>query len=240
MKHYIDQIVQQAALSGITVSRDTAERMLRHLEHVIAANDRVRLTAIDTIERGVRLHILDSLVALPEVRRAPEGSCADLGTGGGYPGIPLALATGRHFSLFDSVQKKVAAVKEFTATEHLDDGIGLYAIRAEEAASDEMHRAKYAVVVARALSALPSLIELAAPLMQPSGHFIAMKGRLDGDELSRGDAVADLLGLKRVSVREAVLPGGDEVRTIVAYERVRDSSVRLPRRTGLAQRKPLA
>ena len=240
MKQYITAIMSEAEAAGFALTPSNADVLLRHLNYVIEANSRVRLTAIDSLESGVRLHIIDSILALPELTSAPPGTAIDIGTGGGYPGIPMALLSGRRFVLADSVRKKVSAVAEYLAAE---DGIGqvsTVAARAEELAADSAHRASYGVVVARALSALPSLVELAAPLLVEGGHLIAMKGGITQEELDRGTQASAVCGMSLKSVRRFELPSSGEQRSVIVYEKIGAATIDLPRRTGLAQRKPLA
>ena len=92
------------------LTREQHELLLKHLSLVIEENKVTNLTRIDSLESGRLLHIEDSLAAVPECLDAPQGPVADLGTGGGFPGIPLAVATGRSVDLVDSVGKKTKAL----------------------------------------------------------------------------------------------------------------------------------
>ena len=138
----------------------------------------------------------------------------------------------------DSVGKKATAVNDILAPLGLTAAISAIAARAESHA--ECNRGAYSVVTARAVSSLPSLVELASPLLALGGRLVSLKGRVDDDELSRGRRAAGLCGMAEISVRRTKLPGGDEYRTIVTYERTGEPRLVLPRRDGLAQTKPLA
>jgi 16S rRNA (guanine527-N7)-methyltransferase len=216
----------------------------RHLDFVIETNDAIRLTAI--VERGEaeRLHILDSLLVLPEILAAPAGPMLDMGSGGGFPGIPLAVVSGRDTDLLDSVQKKARAVQSFLDTEQekqpqlLFPRIRSLGMRAEELAIE--YPSYYGVVTARALSSLPALVELATPLLCLGGQLVALKGRSDDKEIERGVKAANRVGMKFVTKRKYSLSGGNEQRTAIVLKRVKESSIGLPRRPGMAQRKPLA
>ncbi len=186
----------------------------------------------------MRLHLLDSLLPLRDVDAAPSGKLLDIGTGGGFPGAALCIATDREGVLLDSVQKKSRSVNSILADMGLSPAIAAVAERAEDHARS--HRAEYAVVTARAVAELPALVELASPLLAQGGLFIALKGTPDDSELLRGREVASLVGMKEVSVRRTEIPGGGERRCIVVYEKQGSSVTRLPRRVGLAQSSPLA
>ena len=95
-------------------------------------------------------------------------------------------------------------------------------------------------MVARAVSSLPSLVELASPLLQDGGVLVCLKGRVPQAELDCGRKAAAKCGLSELGAREFVLPGGGEQRAVVSYRKTGDSAVPLPRRVGLAQKRPLA
>ena len=225
--------------NDIVLQEDALQFLYRHLDYVLATNSSIRLTAIHSKEEGERLHILDSLMVLPEVVSAPEGRMLDIGTGGGYPGIPLALAAERSVDLLDSVQKKARAIEDFVKKDY-KGSLELRALgeRAEELALSKP--AYYSVVLARAVSSLPALVELSSPLLMLGGRLIAHKGSFDEEELKRAVAVADITGMRYLSKREYELLGGDEQRTVYVFEKSGESSIDLPRRSGRAQRKPLA
>lgn len=160
-----------------------------------------------------------------------------MGTGAGYPGLPLHIVSGRSSTLLDSVGKKVHAVQEFIDQLHLKDVRPVHS-RLEDYARD--HRSQYSVVVARALSSLPVLVEYAAPFLSHGGLFIAAKARPDLDELCSGDQAAVMCGMRRIDFDEFDLPYGLGHRTVVVYKSVSQPSIKLPRQSGTAKRSPLA
>lgn len=213
--------------------------MIDYLLEILAVNERINLTNITEPEAALRLHIVDSLTALPELAGSPVGPALDIGSGGGFPGVPLAIASGRPFTLLDSVAKKGCAVRD--VLENLSPyalDIEVLSARAEQQAIPD--RGQFSAVVARAVAPLPSLVELASPFLQPGGLLIALKGRPDSSERGSGAAVARMVGMAEQSWRELSLPRGGERRTVVAYIKERRSTVDLPRRAGLAQHSPLS
>lgn len=207
-----------------------------HLELVIQENTITNLTRIIDWEQGQLLHIEDSLQGLPEVLEAPEGLLIDLGTGGGFPGIPLAIMTRRETLLVDSVGKKIKALDRIINELGLTDHIKTYAGRAEDLAQQEPESA--AVITARALSSLPSLLELAAPLLQKGGHLVCYKGQPSDEEVTHARELEDLLGMELISQRDLVLSDNETHRSILVFEKVAEPKVKLPRRVGMAQKKP--
>jgi 16S rRNA (guanine527-N7)-methyltransferase len=221
----------------ISVDPAGAELLLDHLAWLLHTTALINLTAITDPRTALRLHLIDSLTALPEVVGAPDGPLLDIGTGGGYPGFPLAVASGRDAVLLDSVGKKAHALAAFLVDRGITS-VTTVPSRAEEYAVEAV--GDFSVVVARAVGSLASLVELAAPLLKQPGVFVALKGRLDEAELERGNKAGQQVGLTLTAARTLELPGGRESRTVLTYTRTHRPSLTLPRRTGLAQKSPLA
>ncbi|MDD6729576.1 MAG: 16S rRNA (guanine(527)-N(7))-methyltransferase RsmG [Eggerthellaceae bacterium] len=218
------------------LTREQHELLLKHLSLVIEENKVTNLTRIDSVESGRLLHVEDSLAAVPECLDAPQGPVAELGTGGGFPGIPLAVATGRSVDLVDSVGKKTKALDRIIEKLGLSATVRTYNGRIEELALDRPEH--YALVTARALTALPSLIELASPLLMPGGRLVALKSADIGDERSWARAIEEKVGMREVSLRTFTLSDGVTERSIIVYEKAGTPSVKLPRRPGMAQKRP--
>ena len=215
----------------------TMSLMQRYLDSILEANKVTNLTRITDGEQARLLHIEDSLVGLPEVDEAPAGLYGVLGSGGGFPGVPLALATGRKTLLVDSVKKKMAIVQSALDDLSLSEQISTSSERIEDLPLE--YKEKFAVLTARALSKLVSLIELASPLLKKSGRLVCYKAQLSSEELEEALAVQDLVGMKMISQREICLSDGETTRTIVVFEKIGKPRIKLPRRIGLAQKQPL-
>lgn len=215
----------------------TMSLMQRYLDSILEANKVTNLTRITDGEQARLLHIEDSLVGLPEVNEAPTGLYGDLGSGGGFPGVPLALATGRKTLLVDSVKKKMAIVQSALDDLSLSEQISTSSERIEDLPLE--YKEKFAVLTARALSKLVSLIELASPLLKNGGRLVCYKAQLSSEELEEALAVQDLVGMKMISQREICLSDGETTRTIVVFKKIGKSRIKLPRRIGLAQKQPL-
>jgi 16S rRNA (guanine527-N7)-methyltransferase len=214
------------------------ELLVTHLRYIIEQNQYLNLTRISDEEQGVLLHIEDSLTALPELEAAPAGALADLGSGAGFPGIPLAIMSGRDCTLVEKTQKKARVIQRFIEGSALAERVTVEALLAEELAKQRAEH--FAVVVARALSSLPSLMELTAPLLQPDGILIAYKGDLTSEELARGRCLERELGMTITGSRSFVLSDGLSKRTLVCIQKTGKARRLLPRKLGQAQRHPLA
>jgi 16S rRNA (guanine527-N7)-methyltransferase len=229
------QIADGMRQLGVDAAPGVVDALARHARRVLEANKAMNLTSIAEAD-FVALHVLDSLSAHAFLRAGDGGRFADLGSGAGYPGVPLAVVTGRPVALVESVCKKAAFLEGVCADLRLEATV--HPIRAEELALT--HAGAFGSVVARALSSLPSLVELAAPLLMAGGELVCLKGRPGADELQRGDSAAAKCGLTRERTEAMTVPGVDAVRTIVVYRKTGPPRLTLPRRTGLAQRQPLA
>lgn len=206
----------------------------RHLELVIEANKTTNITRISTWDEGMLLHVEDSLVGLPEVEEAPEGRLVDIGSGAGYPGIPLAIESGRATLLADSVGKKTAILAS-TVEELGLDNVEVYTGRIEDLAREKA--GVFAVVTARALAQLSVLMELASPLLQDGGRLVCYKANVSDEELQHALSLQERLGMSLVSDRTVEL--GDACRRIISFEKSGRPQINLPRKTGMAQKRPL-
>lgn len=206
----------------------------RHLELVIEANKTTNITRISTWDEGMLLHVEDSLVGLPEVEVAPEGRLVDIGSGAGYPGIPLAIESGRTTLLADSVGKKTAILASMVEELGLDN-VEVYTGRIEDLAREKA--GVFAVVTARALAQLSVLMELASPLLQDGGRLVCYKANVSDEELQHALSLQERLGMSLVSDRAVEL--GDARRRIISFEKYRRTQINLPRKTGMAQKRPL-
>lgn len=206
----------------------------RHLELVIEANKTTNITRISTWEEGMLLHVEDSLVGLPEVMDAPAGRMADIGSGAGYPGIPLAIESGRQTLLADSVGKKTAILSSMVETLGLEN-VEVYTGRIEDLAREKP--AAFTVVTARALAQLSILMELASPMLQEGGRLVCYKANVSDEELQHALSLQEQLGMKHVSDRTVTL--GDNCRRIICFEKTDRPKIKLPRKVGMAQKRPL-
>jgi len=220
------------AAAGVDVTPEQAHRLIQHAALVLKTNAELNLTRITEPESVVTLHIVDSLAFLPLISPL-AGHIVDIGAGAGYPGIPLAIL-GYDVLLCESLKKKAAFLE--TCVAELELSTSVSSERAEELATRRPGAAE--VVIARAVSALPSLVELAAPLLTKGGRLVAMKGIPSTQELDQAEYAASQCGMKSVEAVRYSLAGGEE-RSVFVYQRVARARIKLPRRNGMAQRQPL-
>ena len=209
----------------------------RYVALLLDANERHNLTRIVVPADVARLHLLDALSALPLIDAADPASALDLGSGGGVPGIVLALARPDvRWTLVDSVRRKVETLSGFAEALHLRN-LTAVAERAE-VLGQGAHRESYDLVTARACAALPVLAEYALPLTRIGGELLAWKGPMSEEETIAGARDAALLGGAPPEVLPSGVPSlGDHV-----FVRIRKETAtpeRYPRRPGVPARQPL-
>ena len=159
-----------------------------------------------------------------------------MGSGAGFPGIPLAIMTGRETLLADSVGKKTRALGSFAAELGIDDIVSTYHGRIEDLALQQPNH--FSLVTARALSSLASLLELASPLLAKGGSLVCYKTHSESEELEHAREIARKLGMEFVSSRGFTLSDGETSRAIIVFRKRCNPSMKLPRRVGMAQKKP--
>ena len=185
-----------------------------------------------------RLHLLDALAALPLVDEVAPSRALDLGSGGGVPGIVLAIARpATSWSLVEAARKKADVLAGFVEKLQLSN-VDVHAERAETLGRDAAHRATHDLVTARACASLPVLAEYALPLLRPHGILVAWKGRLDPDELRAGRAASLLLGGGEPEERPTGVAALGDHRFVVV-RKVEATPERYPRRPGEPGRRPL-
>jgi 16S rRNA (guanine527-N7)-methyltransferase len=168
----------------------------------------------------------------------PNTEVLDLGAGAGYPGMVLAIVRpDLRVTLLDSTKKKTSFLEECVRELQIVDRTRVLHARAEELALSEPNRCS--VVIARAVAPLPSLVELSSPLLRIGGRLVALKGRVDEEELGWGDAAAGECGLRRADLVRYEMRSGGESRSLVEYVKEGEPTRELPRRTGMAQKRPL-
>lgn len=216
--------------------------VMHHLYLMYQKNAFINLTSIRTMPDGLILHSLDSLLfakVIDEYIVLDSYALAlDMGTGGGFPGIPLAAVSNFNVELLDSVGKKVNACNEFVEEMGLKDRVHASHARLEEFVK-ETGRA-FDIVTARALAKLDVLIEYAEPYVKRGGYLFFGKANPDAQEIRDAKIVAKICGFEIVSRETFELPDNFGHREIVVLQKISKSKVRLPRKNGEAKNNPLS
>jgi 16S rRNA (guanine527-N7)-methyltransferase len=169
--------------------------LVDHLRFLAAWNEAINLTAIRDPLAAARLHVLDSLTAVGVLREHEIDAIVDLGSGGGFPGIPLAVAVpARRALLVDSVAKKARFLTAAVGALGLAGRVEAFTGRAEELAADRRHRDRWPAVVARAIGPLAEVVEIGLPLVARGGLLVVWKRGDLGPELDAAEAMLAALG----------------------------------------------
>ena len=225
--------------AGLAITDSQFKKFSQYVDLLKAKNEELNLTAITDTKQIWIKHIFDSLMAIPFFEIKPGLQVMDVGTGGGLPGIPLAiLFPSINFTLVDSVQKKIKAVEEFVYELNLKN-VRCIAERAETLGHDEAHRDQYDIVLTRAFAPLRVLIELTVPLIHLYGHVIAYKGPEYISELAVSQNAITKLQAESPRVFQYSLPDGMGDRTIIRITKKRVTPDVYPRREGIPNKRPL-
>ncbi len=224
---------------GLSLNQRQLEAFAWYLDELVRWNARQNLTAvIDPMGIAVK-HFLDSLTLSPYLKGHTSTRVVDVGTGAGFPGVPLRIA---HPSLRLTLVEATGKKADFCR--HVVEGLGLKAVdvlhaRAEDVARQAGHREAYDVAAARAVASLPVLLEYLLPLVRVGGRVLAQKGENAPAEIQQAAHALDLLGGRLLQIQPVELPGVAEARYIVEIEKAAATPAAYPRRPGAASRRAL-
>lgn len=211
---------------------EQAAKFTRYYELLVEWNKTRNLTAITEPEAVAEKHFFDSLAAAPLLKNG--ASCIDVGTGAGFPGIPLLIIRpDLKLTLLDALQKRI----EFL--EFVLNDLGLEAkcvhMRAEDAGRSPLYRAKFDYTLTRAVSALPALLELTVPLLRVNGSAIAYKG----DATEEIDAAQNAAKILRCRIEAVKVDADYGARTLVIAKKLAETPAKYPRKAGTPAKQPL-
>ncbi|HYF82265.1 MAG TPA: 16S rRNA (guanine(527)-N(7))-methyltransferase RsmG [Clostridia bacterium] len=224
---------------GVDVSHETVERLLTFMKIMLEWNEKVNLTAITEEREVVIKHFLDSVTCLSTGYIKNGMAVIDVGTGAGFPGVPLKiLKDDLKMTLLDSLNKRIIYLNDVAKKLNLRN-INIVHSRAEEAGSSKDHREAYDIVLSRAVAAMNVLCEYCLPLAKVGGFFLCQKGPDIKDEMKEADSAIKILGGKVREVREYQLPFSDIKHNIIVIEKVTATPTKYPRKPGKPAASPI-
>jgi len=234
---------QVAELFGLQLPPAQAVQITAQAEsysrELAAWNVHTNLTAITAPEAVQVKHFLDSLSIISAAAFTPGLKVIDVGSGAGFPGLPLAMVfPDIHMMLLEATGKKVAFLQHIITLLKLPNVETLKA-RAEEAGQMNDQRAAYDLVLARAVARLPSLLEYLLPLAKVGGLCIAMKGKTASEEADDSTRALSVLGGRLKDIKEIHLPGVEETHYLVVIEKIAHTPLLYPRKPGMPTRNPI-
>jgi len=234
----IENLLKEGVMNfGLPLTDTQVKEFFKYMEILLEWNQKVNLTAIEDEREIVIKHFIDSLSILPYFENK-ENKLIDVGTGGGFPGIPVKIVFGNvKVTLLDSLEKRVKFLNEAISALKLN-GINAVHGRAEDFGAAKEHREKYDISVARAVASLPVLLEYCLPFVKPGGLFIAMKGS-SIEEIDSSDKALKILGGENEKIDTLQLTFSEAKRNIVLVRKLRQTPTKYPRKAGKPSKEPL-
>lgn len=237
METFETMLTEGAAYFSAKLEVGQTAMLMKYKELLLEWNSKMNLTAIEEERDVIIKHFIDSFSILPYLKNSGE-KLVDVGTGAGFPGIPVKIAcASTNVLLLDSLDKRINFLKAVIGELGLK-GIETVHCRAEEAGVNPTYRGTFDIAVARAVASLPVLLEYCLPLVKTGGIFIAMKGS-NTEELDSSKKALDLIGGGFEEIKELTLPFSDIKRNIIIIRKLRQTPTRYPRKPGKPSKEPL-
>lgn len=234
------ECLEKAAVEyGINLLPQQIEQFDQYFQLLIEWNEKINLTAITEPQEVAVKHMIDSLSCYREELFPPGCKVIDVGTGAGFPGLPLKiLRPDIKLTLLDSLQKRLNFLETVVDTIGLSD-VELVHARAEEGGQNKKFREGYQVALSRAVAKLNVLCELCIPFLTRGGFFIALKGAQFKEEVEDAAKAITALGAEVTAVEPVVLPGLTDKRAVIYLKKISQTPAQYPRRPGTPEKKPL-
>jgi len=237
-ENYIRLLTEEAANFNIRISDQQAGKFSLYADLLVEWNEKINLTAITDEEGIVIKHFLDSLSIVPHIPGEAR-SLIDVGTGAGFPGIPVKIVNDKiRVTLLDSLEKRIKYLDEVINRLELKDICAVHG-RAEDFGADKKYREQFDIATARAVASLPVLLEYCLPFVKVGGTFIAMKGPDAEKELKESKKALDILGGEILGIKELTLPQSDNKRCIILIKKCRHTPTGYPRKSGKPTKQPI-
>lgn len=233
----LQELEEKAELINIKLNEEQKEKFYNYMQMLIEWNKKINLTAITEPKEIILKHFIDSLTISKYIERGTK--LIDIGTGAGFPGIPLKIYDSTlEITLLDSLNKRITFLNEVIEKLKLNNIETIHG-RIEDIAQKEEYREKYDIVTSRAVSNLNILAEYMIPLNKIGGISICMKGTEIEEELNDAKNAIKLLGGKTEKVEEFDLVNENIKRNIIIIKKEKRTSSKYPRKAGMPSRKPI-
>ena len=232
-------LAQAASEYSVELTEEQLDSFSKYFETLVEWNEKINLTAITDPQEVAIKHMIDSLSCYDEEIFKNGSTIIDVGTGAGFPGLPLKIfRPDLKLTLFDSLNKRILFLKA-VAEELKISNIEFVHSRAEDGGKNRKYREKYDIAVSRAVARLNVLCEWCLPFVRVGGFFIALKGSRYSEEVNDATGALRHLGGEIAKIEKIKLPGLDDVRAVVYIKKINKTPMVYPRRPGVAEKNPL-
>ena len=234
IEEFSKELINKSNMIEVSLNEDQANRFYAYMNLLVEWNEKINLTAITEPNEVILKHFIDSLTICNYIDKG--SSIIDVGTGAGFPGIPLTIANEVNVTLLDSLNKRINFLNEVIKELDLENIEAIHS-RAEDFGSKE--REKYDIATSRAVASLNVLVEYLLPLVKVGGRCICMKGPQIEEEIENAKKAIKILGGEIEKVDEIELPESDIKRTIIIIKKVKETPTKYPRKAGLPSKEPI-
>lgn len=236
-KEFDKYLLENLKKEDIKVEENVSGEFWKYMNTLLEWNKNVNLTAITDVREIIEKHFIDSLTVLKYIKSGDK--VIDVGTGAGFPGIPLAIfKKDSSFTLLDSLNKRINFLDVVKEEINLNNVENLHG-RAEDYGKNIKYREMYDVAVSRAVAPLNILLELLIPFVKISGMCVCMKGPNVSEEMKDIENICGLLGAKYIETKNIKLIDGKLDRNIVIIKKVANTEAKYPRKAGIPAKQPL-
>lgn len=235
LKEFSLEIKEKANKININLSEKQMEKLYNYMNLLLEWNEKINLTAIIEPEDIILKHFIDSFTINKYIEN--NKNIIDVGTGAGFPGIPLNIINNENnFVLVDSLNKRINFLNEVIKELDLEK---ISAIHSRVEDFTKNNRESFDIATSRAVAALNVLIEYLLPLVKVGGICICMKGSNIEEELESSKKALEILGGKIEKIEELTLPDSDNIRNIITIRKVKETPKKYPRKAGTASKEPI-
>lgn len=236
-EEFFKQLEKDAKHINIQLNDNQCEKFYLYMNLLLEWNEKINLTAIVEPKDIIKKHFIDSLTIKSYIEE--NSKIIDVGTGAGFPGIPLKIVDENYdITLLDAINKRLIFLNDTIEKNKLSN-IRTIHYRAEEAGKNSIYREKFDVATSRAVSSLNILVEYLLPLVRIGGKCICMKGNNVKEEIKDAKKAIELLGGEIETIEEFCLPDTDIRRTIVIIKKIKSTPQRFPRKAGTPNKEPI-